>query len=188
MPQAFSFQLLAEKAWFNPLAIQVRFLWNKVPLGPVFLQVLQFSHQMPFHQYSLFTFIHLALMSQSRYCCHYTTVVSQAKKIKYRSSLLTQLLPSDKCSLIPLHLQNRQDINDCHNSVHVSEHVKHVLLSLSCVVFTMPAHNRSPGILNEKVYTLPLCAKTPVCQSCRIILLQSGSSAYINKPFNLYFQ
>ena len=65
MPQAFSFQLLAEKAWFNPSAIQVRFLGNKVPLGTVFPQVLQFSHQPSLHQYSIITFIHLALMSQS---------------------------------------------------------------------------------------------------------------------------
>jgi hypothetical protein len=36
MPQAFSFQLLTEKAWFNPSAIQVRFLGNKVPLETVF--------------------------------------------------------------------------------------------------------------------------------------------------------
>jgi len=92
-------------------------------------------------------------MSQSlEYYCHYTTVVSQPKKMKYRSSLLTQLLPRDKCSLIPLHLQNRQDINDYHNSVHIPVHVKHVLLSSSCVVFVMPACNRSPGILREKVY------------------------------------
>ena len=161
MPQTFNFQLLCEKAWFNPSAIHVRFLGNKVPLGPVFLQVPQFSHQTSFHQYSIFTFIHLAFMSVTRHCCQYTTAVSEAKKIKYRSSLLTQLLPSDKHSLNPLHLQNRQDISDYHNSVHVPVHVKHVLLSSSCVVFTMPACNRSPGILSEKVYyTAPLCKNT----------------------------
>ena len=65
MPQAVSFQLLAAKAWFNYRAIQVRLLGNKVPLGQVFLQALQFSHQTSFHQHSIFVFIHLVLMPQS---------------------------------------------------------------------------------------------------------------------------